>query len=264
MRAEISDILDSQTIQLANTNQQIQLGEELTQRQKDNLAWSEKLIGNSVHLASELDSATEAAGQMSYRLDSVYQALGRVERASTALQTLFALIAIPSRVIDLIHFRLLGLFTMPTALLYFFKPWRYPCMLITLYGKIFYPSEVAPMSNMFVVFIESTISLVGEHEAILFSHTLKLVQWSRAISIFSLQLLRENMVWVSCALLLIMVWIAVEVICKRKKQVSSIFESQHAPIHRDFNRDLTVERRLRSGKPWQPSPDRFRRAATIG
>lgn len=136
MKAEISDILDAQTTQLTSTNQQIQLGEELTQRQKANLAWSEKLIGNSVQLASELDSATEAADQMSYRLENVNQALGRVERASSALHTIFALIAIPAQIMDLIHFRLLGIFVMPTALVYFCKPWRYSCMLITLYGKI--------------------------------------------------------------------------------------------------------------------------------
>lgn len=136
MRVEMSDILDAQVTQFANTQQQLHLSEELKENQKATIAWSEQLQGNSAHLASELDSATKVAGQMSHRLEHVSQALGRVERASSAISTIFALIAIPTQILDFIHFRLLGIFVMPTALLYFCKPWRYPCLLITLYGRI--------------------------------------------------------------------------------------------------------------------------------
>lgn len=133
---EISDILDAQTTQFTNTQQQLHLSEELRENQKATFAWSEQLKGNSALLTSELESATNVAGQMSHRLEHVNQALGRVERASSAISTIFALIAIPTQILDFIHFRLLGIFVMPTAFLYFSKPWRYPCMLITLYGKI--------------------------------------------------------------------------------------------------------------------------------
>src|SRR4051812_3361986 len=110
MRAEISDILDAQTTQKSNIQQHLRLSEEVTENQKNNLAWSEQLNNNAAHLASELDSATGLAGQMSHRLEHVNQALGRVERASSTLSTVFALIAIPSRILDFIHLKLLGIF----------------------------------------------------------------------------------------------------------------------------------------------------------
>lgn len=118
------------------------------------------------------------------------------------------------------------------------------------------------MSDIFLVFIESTISIVGEYKAIILSHTQQLGQGSRATLIFALQLLRENRLWVAPTLLLVMIWITVEFMRKRN-QFSSMFKSRHAFTHRELNRDFAVERRLRNGKRWQPSPDRFRRAATV-
>lgn len=94
MKTEISDILDAQTTQSSNMQQHLRLSEEVTENQKTNLAWSIQLNGNAAHLASELDSATGLAGQMSHRLEHVSQALGRVEKASSTLNTIFALIAI--------------------------------------------------------------------------------------------------------------------------------------------------------------------------
>lgn len=127
--------------------QHLRLSEEVTENQKTNLAWSIQLNGNAAHLASELDSATGLAGQMSHRLEHVSQALGRVEKASSTLNTIFALIAIPSRVLNFVHLRLLGMFALPTVILYFSKPWRYSCILMALYGKILIPGD-EPQSDI--------------------------------------------------------------------------------------------------------------------
>lgn len=141
MKTEISDILDAQTTQLSNMQQHLRLSEEVTANQKTSLAWSVQLNGDAAHLASELDRAAGLAGQMSHRLEDVSEALGRVERASSTLSTIFALIAIPSRMLNFVHLRLLGIFALPTVILYFSKPWRYSCTLTALYGKVL-PSRI--------------------------------------------------------------------------------------------------------------------------
>lgn len=149
MRAELNDILDAQTTQSTNIQHQLRLSEDIAANQKSSLAWSQQLKGNAAHLASELDSATGLAGRMSHRLEHVNQALGRVERASSTLSTIFAIIAIPSRMFDFLHLRLLGIFALPTLILYFCKPWRYSCILITLYGKTpAYPKKECRVINI--------------------------------------------------------------------------------------------------------------------
>lgn len=128
-------VLDVQGLQLSNTQHHLRLSEELQEVQKSNLLQSEHLHDTSSQLASELEGATQVAGRMSIRLEHVNQALTRVERASAVLSTLIKLVALPARLCEILHLRLLGVFAMPTAILYFCRPRMYSYILISVYGK---------------------------------------------------------------------------------------------------------------------------------
>lgn len=95
------------------------------------------------------------------------------------------------------------------------------------------------------------------------SHIPRLVQWAQAGLIFALQPLAGSKVWVAPPLILLMIWIIVESVCKRKNQIISTSKSKYTFSGQELNGDFDLERRLRGGKRWQSSPDRFRRAATV-
>ena len=136
MNAELDHIATAQSSQLANAEHNLRLSEELTEGQKANLALGDHMRDTSTSLASELDSASAVAGRVSSRLEKVNQALTRVERASSVLSTLFALITIPSQFAEHLHLRLLGLLAMPTVVLYFWKPRKYSLCLMAYYGTL--------------------------------------------------------------------------------------------------------------------------------
>ena len=135
MKAGLEHIIDIQSVQLTNVEHHLRLSEELTDAQKANLVWGERMRDTSATLASELDSASVVAGRVSSKLDKVNQALARVERASSVLSTLFVLITIPSQVADHLHLRLLGVLALPMLVLYFWKPRKYSLCLFAIYGK---------------------------------------------------------------------------------------------------------------------------------
>lgn len=110
------------------------LSAELSEAQKANLALGEEMRGSSLSIASHLDDANAVAGRVSWRLEKVNQALTQVERASSILTTLFALITIPAQITHYLHLRLLAVFLMPATVLSFWKPRKYSCSLMAVYG----------------------------------------------------------------------------------------------------------------------------------
>lgn len=143
MKVETDHILETQAIQLLNAQQHLQIGNAIVETQKVSLSYSQQLKDKSAELASELDGATKVAGRMSARLDHVDQALTRVERASSVLSALFALLAGPARVAEVLHLRLLGLFAMPTMMLYYCKPKKqYSYILASIYRKLSYRCSI--------------------------------------------------------------------------------------------------------------------------
>ena len=134
MKAGLEHIIEVQSMQLTNAEHHLRLSEELTEAQKANLIWGEQMRGTSANLVSELDSASAVAGRVSFKLDKVNQALTRVERASSVLSTLFALITVPSQVAEHLHLRLLGLLAMPMVVLCFWKPRKHSFCLMAIYS----------------------------------------------------------------------------------------------------------------------------------
>jgi len=107
---------------------------ELSEAQKANLALGDEMRESSTSLVSHLDSANAVAGHVSWRLEKVNHALTQVERASSVLTTLFALITIPAQATHYLHLRLLAMFLMPATVLFFWKPRKYSCSLMAVYG----------------------------------------------------------------------------------------------------------------------------------
>ena len=134
MKAGLEHIIEAQSMQLTNAQHHLQLSEELTEAQKASLIWEEQMRDTSANLASELDNASVVAGRVSFKLEKVNQALTRVERASSVLSTLFAIITVPSQVAEHLHLRLFGLLAMPMVVLYLWKPRKYSVCLMAIYG----------------------------------------------------------------------------------------------------------------------------------
>jgi hypothetical protein len=126
--------MGAQSSQLLNIQDHLRLSEELTEATKANLVREGQLRDKSAHLASELENANAMAGYMTQKLNKVDSALTRMERASSVLSTLFAILAGPAQLADRLHLRLLGDFTMPTVMLFFWKPRQYAYTLIATYG----------------------------------------------------------------------------------------------------------------------------------
>lgn len=136
VKSELDRIVSAQATQLSSTEQQLQLSVALSKSQNANLALGDEMMISSASLASQLDSASAVAGRLSSKLDSVNQALTRVERVSSVLSTLLALITIPSQVAEHLHLRLLGVMSMPVTVLYFWKPRKYSYSLTAFYGMV--------------------------------------------------------------------------------------------------------------------------------
>lgn len=134
MKSQLDRIAATQSTQLQTAEHHLRLNEELSEAQKASLALGREMHDSSVFLAGELDSANAVASRVSMRLDKVNQALTRVEKASSLLSTLSALIAIPFQLVEHLHLRLLGLLTMPAILVSFWKPRIYSYSLVAIYG----------------------------------------------------------------------------------------------------------------------------------
>lgn len=89
--------------------------------------------------------------------------------------------------------------------------------------------------------------------------------WPQQTLILAVQSLAGSKVWIALILILLMIWIWIIVgtTYKRKNETISTSKSKYAFGRQELKRDFDLERRLRSGKRWQPAPDRFRRAATV-
>ena len=135
LQTDLAQIGISQSTHLATTQHHLRLSEDLSAAQEANLALGEQIQHSSTSLAFELDAAHTTAGKISHRLDRVNQALARVEAASTVLSSLFAIISIPCRMVEHLHLKLLGLFSMPALVLIFWKPKRYAASLMAIYSK---------------------------------------------------------------------------------------------------------------------------------
>jgi hypothetical protein len=134
LRAGFDQIAVSQSGQLANAKRHLELSEELSAAQQSHLESQERIHNSATSLTTELDGASLIAGRMSTRLEKVNQALTRVEAASAMLSSLFAIITVPCQMVEYLHLKLLALFAMPAFALSFWKPWRYSCSLMAVYG----------------------------------------------------------------------------------------------------------------------------------
>ena len=134
VEGDLARLVSAQSQQLASAEEQLQMSTELSEAQKANLALGEEMRDTSVSLASHLDSASAVASRVSWRLEKVNQALTQVERASSVLTALFAILTIPAQVTHYLHLRLLAMFLMPATVLFFWKPRKYSCSLMAVYG----------------------------------------------------------------------------------------------------------------------------------
>ncbi|KAH0843612.1 hypothetical protein FOPE_08612 [Fonsecaea pedrosoi] len=247
LKGGLDEISGIQSTQLASVKHHLQLSGELSMAQRANLALGEQMKHFSTSLASQLDAATTAAGRVSGKLDRVNQALTRVEAASAILSSLFAVITIPSRIVEHLHLRLLGLFAMPALLLSFWKPRTYSYILMTLY-----------------VFLESLISLIEEHYdkiSIALQYLSKRCQaiiLTCAFNISGKKLLVAglSMVVVLCCFLLAH---PLKSQPRSTLPLKSVEEVDTLTITERFY----LENRLRNAKYLGLSRDRYRRAATV-
>jgi hypothetical protein len=129
-------IVSAQAVQLSEVEQHLQLSAELSEAQRSNMAWQVSLRDSSISLATQLDGADAIAGRVTSRLDRVNQALAQVERASSVLSTVLSMVTIPSQMVEHLHLRLLGVFSMPATVLYFWKPRKYSYSLMAFYGML--------------------------------------------------------------------------------------------------------------------------------
>lgn len=141
MKADLNQISASHSLQLESTQHQLQLSEELSAAQEANLALGEQMKDSSAFIASELETASTAAGRVTTKLDKVNQALTRVEAASAVLSSLLAAVTIPCQIVEHLHMKLFGLFAMPALVLSFWKPRKYSHSLIALYGTFLVASH---------------------------------------------------------------------------------------------------------------------------
>ncbi|KIV80555.1 hypothetical protein PV11_08048 [Exophiala sideris] len=249
VKDELAQLVSAQSQQLASAEQQLQMSAELSDAQKTNLALGEEMRDSSQSLASHLDSASAVAGRVSWRLEKVNQALTQVERASSVLTALFAVLTIPAQVTHYLHLRLLAMFLMPATLLFFWKPRRYSCSLMAVY-----------------VFLESLISLFTEYKSAMSTSFGLLGHQSRALSICIFDFVKHHITLTLAASIVFVVFCCCFVIKvhAEKPKIRSKRSTSKSSCGHTFNEGHFVEHRLRSGKRLRAlSPDRFRRAATV-
>ncbi|KIX05762.1 uncharacterized protein Z518_03734 [Rhinocladiella mackenziei CBS 650.93] len=246
VKAEMHQIVAAQSMQLSNAEQHLKLSEELSQAQKANLIWGQQMRDSSVSLASELDSASVVADRVSSRLENVNQALTQVEKASLVLSAFFGLMTIPSQMLEHLHLNLLGVFAMPSIVLYFWKPRRYPYSLMAIY-----------------VFLESVISCIAEYRATFSTSFGRVGGQSRAILKRSLQIFNQNQ-YLACIGILFLVCSSLLIaFLRRKSKISTSFKITKPDENYAFANRYYRECHLRNGICLQPV-ERYRRAATVG
>ncbi|OAL26449.1 hypothetical protein AYO20_10117 [Fonsecaea nubica] len=197
--------------------------------------------------ASQLDAATTAAGRVSGKLDRVNQALTRVEAASAILSSLFAVITIPSRIVEHLHLRLLGLFAMPALLLSFWKPRTYSYILMTLY-----------------VFLESLISLIEEHYnkiSIALQYLSKRCQAIILTCAFNISGKKLLVAGLSMVVVLCYFLLAHPLKSQPRSTLPLKFVEEVDTL--TITERVYLENRLRNAKYLGLSRDRYRRAATV-
>ncbi|ETI27713.1 hypothetical protein G647_00162 [Cladophialophora carrionii CBS 160.54] len=253
INTNLDQIASAQSMQLDTTLQHLELSKELSSAQEANLALGERIKDSSASLASELDTANAAAGQVSNKLDRVNQALAHIEAATASLSSLFGIIAIPCQIVGRLHLKLLALFATPALILLFWRPMKYSCTMMATYS-----------------FLETMISLVHEHRDIVSTFLGRLGHHSRAITHSGSIALRNNIPVAVAAIIIVFCCyclVSKRTRPKQKPKLKSIQSLTFKSIQR-LDELTTSERghdiyRLRDGRRQWRSADKFPRAATV-
>ncbi|EXJ89263.1 hypothetical protein A1O3_02329 [Capronia epimyces CBS 606.96] len=240
IKVQLDQVVSAQTIQLTGAEDHLRLSKELSEAQKTALVWGQQMRDSSASLALEIDSANVVAGRVSSKLDKVNQALTRVEKASSVLTTLSAMLSIPCQFVEHLHLRILALFATPAVVLYFWKPHRYSYSLMAIY-----------------VFLETLTSFVTEyHDRI--SGVIGRLEWlSQDITMRSLHILGQHiptLVFLCVVLACLAVWTSY-----RAPRPKVIRLDEGCTVANQYY----MEYRVRNGKPLRHPLDRHRRAATV-
>ncbi|KAJ9608531.1 hypothetical protein H2200_007519 [Cladophialophora chaetospira] len=249
LKSDLNQIAITQSTQLNNAQHHIQLSEELVAAQEANLALGVRMKDSSTSLASELETARSVAGRVSTRLDKVNQALTRVEAASAILSSLFAIISIPCRMVEQLHFRLLGLFAMPALVLLFWKPRKYSYSLMAAY-----------------VFLESLISFVEENRERTIASLRRVGHHSRALSRSGMSISSKYLALAAAASVIICCGYSLSAMwtqSKPKPEPSLTFNALKRLDKCTVGHQYYFDHRLRNGKRSRQLLDRMPRAATV-
>lgn len=262
MRAEMQSLVTSQAAQSSNTEQNLRLSQALSEAQQANLDLVQRMTATSSGLASEIETAGEAASRVADQMEAVNSALTLVENASSKLGLLFSVFAVPARLGEVIHLRLMGLMALPTVWLYLLGVKRWSYILTTSYGEFDYGLGASWSADEMVVFIECFNSLLAEHSAKILHLSQRARKWYTLRVSSPLQPLTKGhlVLWSVIVVLLLWSYIVMTWVQHRQRRKGQFINRSEAfKLHDDRQRS----NRLRRGQRFEPVADRFRRAATV-
>ncbi|EXJ95161.1 hypothetical protein A1O1_00280 [Capronia coronata CBS 617.96] len=252
VKAQLNQVLVAQALQLTGVESHLALSKELTEAQKASLVLGEDIKGSTASLASELDSASLVAGRVSCKLDKVNQALAQVEKASSVLTTISAMLSIPSQFAEHLHLKLLVFFATLTMVLYFWTPRKYSYSVMATY-----------------VFLEELMSLATEYHGKISSVTGGLRSLCHAIASRSLEFIDQHMPFFAlvgffCLTIGLAMWTSCNTLKAENWEVP--LTSKETILDEDCTTATQYYKahRLRNGRLLRANSDRFIRAATVG
>lgn len=263
MRAEMQSLVTSQAAQSSDTEQNLRLSQALSEAQQTNLDLVQRMTATSSGLASKIETAGEAASRVVDQMEAVNSALTLVENASSKLGLLFSVFAVPARLGEIIHLRLMGLMALPTVWLYLLGVKRWSYILTTSYGEFDYGLGASWSADQIAVFIECFNSLLAEHSAMILHLSQKTKKWYPLRVPRPLQPLTKGHFVLWSAIVLLLLWSYIVMMMwvqdRQRRKGQSINRSEAFKLHDDRQRS----NRLRRGQRFEPAADRFRRAATV-